>query len=105
MEHYKIVIDETARNRPSDGTHTFNRIVETFKTILDIKNFLTDRYGKVPTGRKKVYVDRDGVAVPIGYTHSFWSQDWSHNSKKWYQTDWITFYVVNQRSLDLKELE
>jgi hypothetical protein len=30
--------------------------------------------------------------VAFGFLHSFWNDDCSHDSKKWYQTDWITFW-------------
>lgn len=69
------------------------------ETVLDIKEaqeFLTERYGKMPGGRNKIYVDdKNGNAQVLGFTHSFWNDDISHNSKPWYQTDWITaVYVV-----------
>ena len=93
----RITIESTGRGHLKQ--ETANLFDVTHETVLDIKEaqeFLTDRYGKMPGGRNKVYVDdKDGNAKVLGFTHSFWNKDWSHDSKPWFQTDWITaVYVV-----------
>jgi hypothetical protein len=88
---YKIKITETGRHNLKTAATFFN-IKETFSfvTLEEINAFLVNRYGKMPSKRNKVYVDdKDGNAKEIGFTHSYWNNDISHNSKKWYQTDWI----------------
>jgi len=76
-----------------DAPQGFNSEKHTFVSIEDIAEFLIDRYGKMPGMRRKV-LNSDTV---IGFTHSFWNSDISHNSKHWYQTDWIIVREVEYR--------
>jgi hypothetical protein len=93
MKTIELHITETGRSNTKEDPSIFNEDHMSFKTIDEMKSFLMDRYGKIPKGKNKVFVDgNDGNPVCIGFLHSFWNQDWSHASKKWYQTDWITFY-------------
>ena len=95
MMYYKLTIDETGRNCPKDESQLFNVISESFKTLEDIKEYLTERYGKIPTGKNKVYRDdKEGNSIEVGFLHSFWNRDISHNSKHWFQTDWFQLHLV-----------
>jgi hypothetical protein len=88
-----LTIDETGAQTLKDKHSRFNTIKEEFSTMDQVKEYLTDRYGKVPNGKNKVYQDdENGEAVPVGFTHSFWNKDISHNSKHWHQQDWISVY-------------
>jgi len=104
MNYLKIVINETACNSPkvSDDTHVFNQIVEKKKTIEEVEEFLKDRYGKVISKKHRekrgVFVDdKNGQAKRVGFLFSFWNKDWSHNSKSWFQTDWIEIMKVEEQ--------
>ena len=94
--YYKVVIHETGRNNLKEEPQTFNVETKTTKTLEEIKEFLVDRYGKIPKRRMNntIFVDPD--AQPIGFLHSFWNRDISHNSHKWYQTDWVAVVKVNE---------
>ena len=59
MNQIKVVITETGRNSLKDEARTFNEEKFSFLTIEEVKEFLKDRYGRVPNGRKKVYADSD----------------------------------------------
>jgi hypothetical protein len=100
----KLTITETARNSLREDASTFNKESVNFGNIETLKDYLINRYGKMPKGKNKVYVDRDKKAVPVGFLFSFWNQDCSHNSKKWYQTDWICFETVITEPFDMKLL-
>ena len=99
---YELSITETARNSPRldiDENRVFNQVVESFKTIKQVKEFLEERYNKIPTGKNKMYSEqKDGTSKIVGFLHSFWNKDWSHNSKSWWQTDWITINTVNKKA-------
>jgi len=87
---YQLIISETGRNSLKEEASLFNVINESFKTMFDIKEYLIDRYGKIPKGKNKIYIDnKKGKAQEIGFLHSFWNSDISHDSKAWFQTDWI----------------
>lgn len=93
----EIEITETARNNLKDDPHVFNKAKHTFISKEDAIEFIIDRYGKYPKGRNKIYIDnKEGNTIELGFLHSFWNKDISHNSRSWYQTDWITFFDVNR---------
>lgn len=97
MKTIELRITETGRSNPGYVAETFNTIMESFKFKEQMVEYLIDRYGKMPGGKKKIYRDNinDGTIPKIkivGFLHSFWNRDCSHNSKKWFQTDWIEFY-------------
>jgi len=94
--YYKLTIDETGCSCPRlQDTTQFNVIVETFKTLPEIEKYIIDRYGKMPSKKRKVYIDtKTEPNKEIGFLYSFWNKDWSHNSKSWWQTDWITILKV-----------
>jgi hypothetical protein len=97
--YIKIEITETASDKPGAEVHMFNRITEAVKTTEDVKQFLIDRYGRVPAGKRKVYQDTKEGAKVVGFLHSFWNRDISHNSQSWWQTDWVTFSDVQEKPL------
>lgn len=89
MKTIKITITKTACNslKEINKSYTFNKITEYFETKEDAKKYLQERYGKKDFSKcRKVY---SGSDVEIGFVHSFWNKDYSHNSKSWYQTDWV----------------
>jgi hypothetical protein len=101
MKTIELRIAETDRMNLKEETSCFNHIRESFQTLEELKTYLIERYGKIPQGRKKIF--RDILAqdnnilgqsnhMVIGFLHSFWNADISHNSKNWYQTDWIEFW-------------
>ena len=96
--YFEVEITETACNRPGEESEMFNRIAERFSTHHDVKEFLVARYDKIPTGKRKIYVDKDGGRETIGFTHSFWNRDISHNAKNWYQTDWVIVSEITEES-------
>jgi hypothetical protein len=95
--YFKVHISETSRNSTKDSPDLFNVINETFETLAECELYITDRYGKMPSKRNKVYRDtKDGKSEIIGFLHSYWNTDWSHNAAKWLQTDWITITKVSE---------
>ena len=96
--YYKLTIDETSRNNPKANSQLFNKEVKKFKTVEEVREYLIDRYGKMPLMRNKVYQDKkDGTTEAIGFLKSYWHKDISHNSKSWYQTDWVTVTEVTEK--------
>jgi hypothetical protein len=98
----KITIESVGRDSPRKTGSLFNVSRETVLDIKEAQEFLTERYGKMPGGRNKIYVDdKDGNATVLGFTHSFWSSDISHDSKPWLQTDWITAVHVVETPVNI----
>jgi len=99
---YEIHITETARNSLKEEAYSFNEFRKEFHNIESAKSALVDRYGKLPKGRRKVYVDKlSDKAQEVGFLYSFWNRDVSHNSKAWYQTDWISIYEVTRKPVKI----
>ena len=96
--YYKLQIDETGRNSLKEQSSFFNTIIEKFSEISEVKDYLAERYGKIPKGRNKIYQDtKQGETLKVGFLHSFWNQDISHNSKSWFQTDRVSIFEVNEK--------
>lgn len=89
MKIFVVTIDETGTNRPGQEEMYFNQIREYFKTLDEARQYIKDRYGKIPSGKRRVFV---GEGTPIGFLYSFWNKDMSHNTKHWFQTDWIVVH-------------
>jgi hypothetical protein len=92
MKRIKVTITETARNCLKDEPSIFNEEVLYASDMAGIKELLKERYGKIPSARNKIYVDdKEGNVKECGFIYSFWNKDYSHNSKSWFQTDWVHF--------------
>ena len=104
--YLKLEIRETARDNLNDEPRRYSDVItETFKSMNELKEFLVDRYGHVPGGRNKIYRDKaDGSAQEVGFLYSFWNKDWSHDSKSWYQTDWIEATNVAETPVLIQEV-
>lgn len=97
----KLVIDCTGRSSLKEKPQLFEEFSELFGSIEEAQEFLVDRYGKMPAGRNKIYIDRNGKPEVVGFTHSYWNSDISHNSKPWYQTDWVSATYVVEVPVDI----
>lgn len=103
-KYYKVQITETARNNPKEdieNDHIFNKIEQKCSTLNLVRKFLIDHYGKIPNMKRKIYCDPDGEE--IGFIHSFWNKDISHNSKAWWQTDWICITEISEKNILLTQ--
>ena len=99
-EHFDLVIDETARHFLGDDPMLYNVIKESFYDLDGVRDFLVDRYGRMPGGRNKVYIDTQDGTLEIGFTHSYWNRDGLHSGgNSWYQTDWIMICAVSGSSV------
>lgn len=101
IEYYKLNITCTGkprRNSKYEEYQTFDRFQKSCKTIAEIKEVFIERYGEMPSTKKKVYQElKDGTSQEIGFTHSFENADYSHAPiEKWYQTDWIEITKVTE---------
>lgn len=96
--YYQIRISETASNTLKEEKHRFNEYSKDLKTLEGVNEFLIKRYGKMPAKRNKIYVDNeDGTSTEVGFLHSYWNSNRSHNSKSWHQTDWVTITEVVEK--------
>ena len=97
LNYFKLSIDETGRNSLQEESQLFHTINETFETRQDLENYLIDRYGKLPNNRNKIYIDNKNESIEIGFTYSYWNKDYSHNSKSYFQTDWIVPAEISEQ--------
>lgn len=98
----KITIESVGRDSLRKTGNLFDVSHETVLDIKEAQKLLIERYGKMPGGRNKIYIDdKDGNAKVLGFTHSFWNNDISHNNKSWYQTDWITAVYVEEAPVNI----
>lgn len=101
MKTIKLKITETSRNSLQEQPTTFNRIVEEFETKEECKDAIIQRYGRMPNKRNKIYTGPNNNPTVVGFLYSFWNSDVSHNSKPWFQTDWICIYEVETKPIGI----
>ena len=96
------MINETSRNSLKEKPCFFNETVKYFENKHDMYNFLIDRYGIFPKGKHKIYIDDlNGKPKEVGFLHSYWNRDCFHDSKAWYQTDWVEVCEMTEKNVDL----
>ncbi len=103
--YYKLVIEETTQNTLKDKPIKFNKLFLYFDEIKEVEEYLIKRYRKLPkiTNNNKIYTeDKNNKSVEIGFTYSYWNNDISHNTKKWFQTDWICIFYLTCESYLLR---
>lgn len=106
MKQIKMTITELGRNTLKEAPAVFNEERKYFNTVEDVREYLTERYGKMPGMKNKVYQDApDGEPMTVGFIHSYWNRDISHNSDAWYQTDWVCFSNVEYKPFDIQTLK
>ena len=67
MKTIELQIDETGRGNLKDNPSRFDTVRESFESIDDLKNYLIERYGKMPKGRNKVFIDnKSGETIVKG---------------------------------------
>lgn len=100
----EIEITETGRHCLKEEAYILGKITEIFHDTEGLKEYLIDRYGKIPNGRKKIYHDKQsGETTEVGFLHSYWQDDYDSDSK-WYKTDWVTISKVTYEPMLLKEV-
>ena len=93
--YYSLEIIETGRNTLKADARCFGTITKKFETKEEAREYLKERYGRMPSKRNKIYVDdKEGNQIEVGFTYSYWNKDCSHDTKSWYQTDWISLEKV-----------
>lgn len=98
--YYELCITETAKNSlKEEASQIFNEERLHFKSLEEIKQHLIERYGSLPkrTITNTIYQNPD--AAPVGFLRSFWNKDWSHNTKSWWQTDWVVVSTVQKQPI------
>ena len=109
-KYYKITISETGANSPRNSltySELFNQTTKEFKTVKKAIAFLKDRYGEKFTFKRKraMYVDIGDEVKQVGIIYSYWNKDISHNSKAYFQTDWISLRKIEEESCPVLSIE
>lgn len=95
MKFYEVSITMTGKSmgRTQENFSTFDRQEKRFKTLDKVKAYLKETYGNCK--RVKMYQDTDKGSEAIGWIYCFKNKDYSHDSKPWYQQDWIDVEEMN----------
>lgn len=96
----ELLINRTAKSfNPRETYSTFDIETKTFDNMDEAKQWLRDEYGNCK--RSPMYRDYDDAAHKIGYVFGFRNSDISHDSKPWLQQDWVSFYEVTRKPIEL----
>lgn len=82
----KLNIEENARRSLGGISRRFGGFSDDFADIAHVKEYLIQRYGRMPGMRNKVYIDTYEGRQEVGFTHSYWR---SNIVSRWFQTDWV----------------
>lgn len=99
---YEVIITMTGKpmGRTDANYSIFDEEIKRFKTKEEVKAFLQERYNKV----KKVPMYQDtanGETIKTGVIYCYKNKDWSHDSKPWYQQDWVTVNETTRKPIVL----
>ena len=93
-KYYEVSVLHTGKPVGSKEDYTtFDDSEKTFFTIKEVKEHLSVTYSKCK--RVKMFVDtKDGKTKHTGYIYCFKNNDISHDSKMWYQQDWVSINEI-----------
>ena len=95
ISYFRVIITCTGKEG-KDSWRIFEEIEEKFADLAAVKNWIKEKYGRC----KKVLMYRDGKngeAIKTGYIYCFRNKDISHNSKEWFQRDWVEIRTVREK--------
>ena len=97
MNYFEVLITQTAKpvGKPHDDYGTWNRERKLFKTLLEVKAYLQERYGKCK--RTRMYHDVAEGAQHIGYVYCYKDRFYGEGSKLWFCQDWVEVAEVHRR--------
>lgn len=99
MIKYELIIVETSKDSLKDKeSYPFNESRYTFDMLVELTNYLKERYGKVikRTLTNTIFEDDEyGTPVEQGFTHTFWNSDMQPDSKSWRQTDYVYVHKLD----------
>ena len=101
MIRYELQITTTYASAPGRDVQRGGEEILKFSNINDVIDYIQNRYSrfniKSLLNKNKVYSDKD-ADNEYGFTVSFWESDISHNTKAWWQTDWVCIEAVKVSS-------
>ncbi len=107
--YYKLTIKQVCRATPAaEPYNVWEYVNEKFAEISDVRDRLTEIYGKVPYIKgNEIYRDAKepgAPAVHVGYHYSYWEDLYDRNNpgKKYFATDWIEIKAVIEESIILQ---
>ena len=96
---YEMVVTQTGKSHMRDRYQIFHEGVEYFQTKREVRNALRERY-KTRFGRpmrgSPMYRDIEGKPKRVGRIYGYWNKDISHNSKPWFQQDWVEIRKIKR---------
>lgn len=101
---YKVNITKQGRSSMKGIPETFDKEVLVLPSIKKVQSVLKERYGERWNVGQPVYQDTKKGAVRTGLIKSYWNKDWSHDTNKWFQTDWITLSKVSEKNVDFNKV-
>ena len=96
-KYIRLDITETERSSPNTDSYYRYKFDERFHNVEELKEYLIDKYGAVPGGRRKIYMDdTDGNSHVVGFLHSYWRDSAYPGDNMRFQTDWISITDVTE---------
>ena len=100
-EYYRLSISQTSKKagRYSQEDFTlYNKIIEKFKTLKEVEDYLKDYYFHFNGKRSKIYRDtKDGKGMEVGRIYHYKNKvEDNYEYKTYYCQDWIEIEKVKE---------
>lgn len=91
----KVKLSQVGSAAPGKPGSIYNQQTREFPDMDAALLWLEQDYGITKPKRlqdsNSVFVDTPAGTRRVGFTVSRWNSDVSHNSKKWWETNWVSF--------------
>ena len=102
-KYYEVLVTMTGKtigdkSPKGEGYAIFHQETKRFITIRQAREWIQAEYNNKK--KEKMYVDGKNEQVQqIGWIYCFKNSDMSHNSKPWYQQDWIEIKEIKATTI------
>lgn len=99
MGYLEIRITKTGRSSMKEKSEIFDTESHQFNTIEEIEKYLKEEYPNL----KGKYINKsiNNKSIKIGKKYSFWNQDISHMSPKFYQEDFVEILKIEENWIEI----
>ena|SRR5258708_35617139 len=100
MKYYEVLTTNTAKpiGRTDESYTIFDVQKKQFASLPEVSKYLAETYGDCK--RQTMFIDtKQGIAKQAGWVYCFKNNDISHNSKPWYQQDWVEVREIKAKTI------
>jgi hypothetical protein len=98
-----LCLTQCGASRPGAEMSVYHEVDKAFPSVEEALAYLKEYYGIEKPKRlhdgNSIFVDTDGAPRRIGFLVRRWNSDVSHNSKAWWEENWVSFRAMTETRL------